>query len=565
MLEEIRVRDLGVIEDVTLEIPAGMTAVTGETGAGKTLVVEALGLLCGARADPAMVRAGAGAALVEGRFLAGGDEVVIAREIASGGRSRAWVDGRMAAAQALVELGASLVDIYGQHGHQVLRSTGTHRDVLDSFAGTDLSRLSGMKAALREIDERLASLGGDPEAIAKEQAVAGEKLAELDRASLSDPNEYDTLHEEEERLTAIEIYRDAVSEAVALLSDVASDPAGSARPPGGDASVGGALELIGLSRRTLAGLPGFEPVRERLGSLQADMQDLVSELGGRLAAAEDDPDRLGEVRRRIRLLKDIERRYSGDGTLAAAIEEREKLRVRLADLTGAARGARELDSQRAQLCREIGEEERLVGESRRRAAPRLAERVLERLRPLAMEKASIEVDVAPSPTGDPVAILLGANPGEPALPLQKVASGGELSRTMLALRLALSGGTNASGSAERDSDRRGSRRGEGPETMVFDEVDAGIGGEAGMAVGRALFELSRGRQVIVVTHLPQIAAWADRQIAVSKEMAGDRTVAVFEQVEGSRRVQEVARMLSGQPSLEAARRHAEELLAMKRA
>ena len=533
MLVELRVKDLGVIESVTLDIEAGMTALTGETGAGKTLLVEALELLVGGRADPVLVRPGADQALVEGRFVVDDDEVILARAIATKGRSRAWIDGRMAPVSALSEIGAKLVDLHGQHAHQSLLDPAVQRRSLDTFAAIDTAPLLAARAACRSLVAELDALGGDVRARARELDLLRHQLSEIDGAGLTDPDEDAVLAVEEERLAEASAHRQAAGEALAALD---AEQSGAPAAPGRGAT--GALDQIGAAHGALAGRTPLAALAGRLAALQADAGDIASELRQVVETWEDDPERLAELRTRRNTLHELSRKY-GEG-VAGVLAYADETRTRVATLESVEQRAGALQAEIAAAQTRLAAVEAEVGAARRRGAPALARAVEDRLRALAMPRARLEVTVGERDPGEDVAFLLGANPGEAVLPLAKVASGGELARAMLALRLVLT---------------------DAPPTIVFDEVDAGIGGEAALAVGRALAEVATRHQVLVVTHLAQVAASAGHQVAVHKEVTGDRTLAVTHALDAEARVVELARMLSGQPDSPTARRHAEELLA----
>ncbi|MCU1490550.1 MAG: recN [Acidimicrobiaceae bacterium] len=514
-------RELGVIADLHLVLEGGMTALTGETGAGKTLVVEALELLLGGRADPTMVRAGADEAVVEGRFADGDEELVLSRAVPAQGRSRATRDGAMVPLSALEELGQDLVDLYGQHAHQSLLRPSTQREALDRFSGVDLSRVQAKRRRLAELDGKIAELGGDDRQRRRELDLLRFELAEIEAARIASESEESELALEEERLAAASALREASFSAYDLLA--------------GD---GGAAERVGEAIEVLSRLPGVEDHLVRLRSLAADAEDAASEL--RLAGEgfEEDPERLAEVRARRHLLRGLVRKHGEE--LADVINAGEAARSRIAELESGDVAREAAEAERAEVAAELAAEEQAVGDVRRAAAPRLAAAVEEHLRQLALPRAHLEVRLPGHGLADEVEVLLAANPGEPPLPLAKAASGGELARAMLALRLVLT------------SD---------PGTLVFDEVDAGIGGEAAVAVGRSLAELARDHQVLVVTHLPQVAAFASHHFVVTKGEEEGRTVTRVRLVEGDERVAELSRMLAGRPGSEAARRHAEELLA----
>jgi DNA repair protein RecN (Recombination protein N) len=529
VLNELRVRDLGVIADLTVVLGPGMTALTGETGAGKTLVVEAIELLLGGRADPVLVRPGADEATVEGRFVDDdGGEVVLARTVPASGRSRGYVDGRMAPVSVLGETGERFVDLHGQHAHQSLLHAAAQREALDAYAGVDLGPLRTARAAVQAITSQLAELGGDGRARAREIDLLRFQLQEIDAAHLHDPDEDATLERDEDRLADASASREAAALAhQALVED------------------GGAADAIGQAITILSHREPLTGLAARLRSLAAETADAAAELRDASEQLADDPERLAELRARRQLLRELRRKY-GD-TLADVIAFAAETRARLDELesyeTRAASLERELVGARQQV-REIEDD---VAAERRVAAPKLAGAVQAELRQLALPRARFEVAVGDEAPGDDVTFMFGANPGEAVLPLTKVASGGELARVMLALRLVLSSVGHADTS---------------PPTLVFDEVDAGIGGEAAVAVGRALASLGTRQQVLVVTHLAQVAAFAGAQVAVAKETRKGRTIATATVLDEAARVIELSRMLSGQPDSERARQHAEELLAM---
>ncbi len=527
MLTDLHVRDLGVIEDLTLVFGPGMTALTGETGAGKTLVVEALQLVLGGRASPGMVRAGATEALVEARFVVeegGADrEVILARSVPAEGRSRAWVDGRMAPLAALGEAATELVEIHGQHEHRALVTATAQRNVLDAFAGTDLSRVRAIRSQLHALDEALAGLGGDAQQRAREADVLRYQVAEIAAAHLEDPDEEVALRREEDRLADAAAYRDAALGAVELID-----------PGGGE---GGALDLLGRAAGALAARGAFEGYHARLAAASVELSDVARSLRDDVEGWDDDPQRLIDVQERRRLLAELRRKYGED--LAAVIAYGRDGTARLAALENAEGEAARLQAERDFRSSELASAEADVRATCVGAAGGFGDLVGQRLGALAMAGARLEVRVAPGGTGEPVELALGANVGEAMQPLARAASGGELARAMLAIRLVGLGG---------------------PHTMIFDEVDAGVGGAAALALGEALHEVGGDRQVLVVTHLAQVASRADAQISVVKQESRGRTVTTATVVRGEERVTELSRMLSGHPDSDAARAHARELL-----
>jgi DNA repair protein RecN (Recombination protein N) len=523
VLSDVRVRDLGVIEDVELRLGPGMTALTGETGAGKTLLVEALKLVLGGRATSGLVRAGAPEALVEARFVSPDREIVLARALPATGRARAWIDGRMATAAELAATSRALVDIHGQHEHQSLVTAAAQRQALDAFGGIDDGAVTEGRRQVGELRARLEELGGDESRRARDLDMLEHQMAEIAAGRIDDLGEETALGEEEERLAALASNREAIARTSERLAE------------GSETSV---LDSLGAAIAGLGGTDAFTPWRERLRSVMAEVADVASDLRNTLEAWDDDPRRLDEVIDRRRLLGDLRRKYGA--TLAdvcrfADDAARQAAALRDAD-AAALRVHEELQHRLTAL---VAAESRIAG-LRSAAAPTLAGAVSGRLQQLAMPGARVAVEVD-GPAGEAVRFLLGANPGEPMQPLARAASGGELARTMLALRLVASGG---------------------PETMIFDEVDAGVGGAAALALGLALREVSADRQVLFVTHLAQVAAAAEHQIAVRKEERQGRTFTVATALSAEERVVELSRMLSGQPDSARARAHAEELLAL---
>ncbi|MGK2958744.1 MAG: DNA repair protein RecN [Acidimicrobiales bacterium] len=530
MLVELAVRDLGVIADLSLVLGPGMTALTGETGAGKTLVVGAVELLVGGRADSAMVRHGASEARVEGRFIAdNGNEVVLERVVPQQGRSRAYVDGRMVPVATLVELGALLVDLHGQHAHQSLLGPAVQRDALDRFANLDLGDFYEARSHLSAIDTALGAIGGDSRERAREIDLLNYQLEEIERASLDDPDEEASLELVEESLADAFAHREA---SVRAHDNLVRD--------------GGVIELVGEALHIVDGRNPLGEVEKRLKALSAELGDIATELRNIDESLEDNPQRLSEVRERRQQLRDLRRKY-GD-TLGEVMTFAQESRRRLEELTSHDQQVADLEAQRLQALEALCQAASRISAARREAAPLLGIAVQDILATLAMPQARFRVEVS-GDAGEQVQYLLAANTGEDFLPLAKAASGGELARTMLALRLALlaSEGTPGESLASRS-------------TLIFDEVDAGIGGEAAQVVGQALASVASGAQVLVVTHLAQVAACADAQIAVTKADVEGRTIATASVIDLDERVIELSRMLSGQPDSNTARDHAKELL-----
>ncbi|MGH8903104.1 MAG: DNA repair protein RecN [Egibacteraceae bacterium] len=545
MLEELLIRDVGVIEEVTLRLAPGLNVLTGETGAGKTIVVSALELLLGARADADRVRAGAQAALVEGRFhpvpagacewlVDGDEELVVSRELVPGGRSRARLGGRLAPVSALADVVGVAVEVHGQTDSTRLLDPAKQRELLDrvtesSLAGT-IERYQDVYRRWRAAAEELASFCGEARDRAREVDRLVFELAEID-AVRPVQGEDDALAVELMRLEHAETLADAAAQASAAV--------------GGD---GGARDALGgavAALRAVARLdPGLDALGERVEGLAAETQDLALELTTYAESVEHDPRQLEALRERRAALAGLMRKYGPDS--AAVVAYAEEARVRLATLRAGNDRSAALEAEVSQLEAAVGDAASDLRRARREAGERLSAAVAVHLCDLGMPCARMKVVVEkaePGPNGgDRVRFLLAANPGEEALPLAKAASGGERSRVALAIRLALAGADDTA-------------------VLVFDEIDAGVGGATALAVGRKLATLARDRQVLCVTHLAQLAAFADAHFVVEKRTVSERTVAVVTQLDAESRVRELSRMLSGTSSARAAG-HAAELLSM---
>ena len=561
MIEEIRIRDLGVIADATLPLGPGLTVLTGETGAGKTMVVTALGLLLGERADASVVRAGADAATVEGVWSisadargddvrervedAGGDvedgELVLARTLAREGRSRAIVGGRTAPASVLAEIGERLVVAHGQSEQIRLRSRAAQRDALDRFAGREvLALLDELAAAVerwrrdREALDELVAARSAREAEAAELREAIEAIEAVEPR----PGEDESLAARAERLTNLEELRAAAAEAHELLSS----------------SVDGAPDVASLlasARRTIeraaAHDSALEPIAESLAALLYTAGDLAVQLSGYLDSLDADGAReLDLVQERRAQLADLTRRYGPTLNDVIALLDRGSARLLELDQDDSRIAALEASAEAA-----LAEAERLaerVSALRRDAADRLAAEVTAELAALAMPDARLVVTVEPGERltahgRDEVSILLVPHPGAEPRPVGRGASGGELSRIMLALEVVIA-------------------RADPVPTFVFDEVDAGVGGAAAIEVGRRLARLAEHSQVIVVTHLAQVAAFATNHLRVRKDTSGAFTTSSIERLSGESREREMARLLSGLADSESGLAHARELLAL---
>ncbi|MEV4629561.1 DNA repair protein RecN [Micromonospora sp. NPDC049523] len=578
MLEELRITGLGVIEDTTLPLTSGMNVITGETGAGKTMVVTGLGLLFGGRADAGRVRADPGRALVEGRLRlteptatavhtriidAGGEPdddgaLLLSRTVTVEGRSRAHVGGRSMPVSMLTEIGEQVVAVHGQSDQLRLLRPAEQRASLDRFGGPEHEKLLD---ALRETYAQWRRVADD---LADRRRNARERNQEadllrlgLDEITRVDPQvgEDDDLKAEAQRLEHAEGLRTAAQLAHQCV-------AGGTEPADETPDV---TALLGTARRTLEAQASVDrtlgDLAGRLAEVATLVGDVSAELSGYLASLDADPARLEMIYERRAALRGLTRKYADDvdGVVAWA----DRARTRLSELDTSDDLLEELDRERKRLAGEVAELAARLSAARREAAIRFAEEVSVELAGLAMPHARIEVAVLPRPVGrtepaltvngvevgvgpdgaDEVELRLLAHPGAPSLPLQRGASGGELSRVMLAIEVVFAG----SG---------------GPPTLVFDEVDAGVGGQAAVEIGRRLARLARSHQVLVVTHLPQVAAFADRHLVVAKDTGGAVTTSGVRVVEDTDRARELARMLAGLPDSDLGIAHAEELLAV---
>ncbi len=519
LLTELAVRNLGVINEMSILFDAGMTVVTGETGVGKTLVVGAIDLLIGGRADAALVRPGATEAEIEGRFINGDTETVLRRLIPTHGRSRAYIDGHLATVARLSELGRSLLDLHGQHAHQSLLSAAVQRGALDRFGAIDTSELQSLTDELRSVESALAELGGDARARLREIDLLVHQISEIDDANIAGGDEDKQLDSAESLLADAAEHQRAARQVIGLL--------------GADGVV---ADGVGQAQAALADRAPFSDVAERLDAVASEIADLTAEARSIAEAIEDNPAALESLRERRQLLAGLRRKYGT--TLSDVIEFRSEAAERLSVLESCEERAAAADNRKAEIEQRLSAERQRVLAARVAAAPELAAAVEMHLRELAMGKARLAVAVE-GEAGEQVSLRLAANPGHEPLPLRSVASGGELARTMLALRLVLTSG---------------------PPTLVFDEVDAGIGGTAAQAVGRSLAQLTGSHQVIVVTHLPQVAAHGDNHIVVEKSQASGSTMVKLRTLQGEDRLVELSRMLSGSPQSSLARQHAKELL-----
>jgi DNA repair protein RecN (Recombination protein N) len=569
MLEELRIRDLGVITDATLPLGPGLSVVTGETGAGKTMVVTAVGLLLGARSDAGAVRSGAKSATAEAvlKLDAGhpaiaraldagadaeefddGTELILARRLGADGRSRAFLGGRAAPVGVLAEIGESLVVVHGQSDQIRLKSATAQREALDKFAGDNLA---GPLAAYQELYSRWKSSQAELDSL---RSAARDRLREAEslEVALAEIDEVDPQPGEDEQLKA-----EAVKLANVEELRIAASTAHQALIAEDFGETGDATTLVDSAKRTLEHVAEHDAelgsAAARLAEVGFLLNDIATELASYQAGLDSEgPERLAEIEDRRAALAKLVRKYAP--TIDEVLEWAEKARVRFDELQDDSTRIETLEAEVVRAEAELKKQAAAISKIRAKAAKDLSGRVSAELKALAMADATLVINLDPAgqlgPYGaDEISFLLQPHSGAPARPLGKGASGGELSRVMLAIEVVLAAVDPVP-------------------TFVFDEVDAGVGGRAAVEIGRRLAMLARHVQVLVVTHLPQVAAFADQHITVTKTSvrgADGKTSTGFTSsdvriLDGPERVRELARMLAGQEDSESAQAHAQELL-----
>ena len=555
MLLELRVENLLLIDRAELRPGPRLNVITGETGAGKTVLAQALDLLLGGRPRPGIVRPGASEAYVEGVFeppaglldapeLAGlrerigdpDDALVLARRVGAEGRTRAFVQGRSASAADLRDLGRRLVAFFGQHEHRRLSLASAQLDLLDGFCGSEhlasraaLARAHGRVVELRRELAALRERAGTRD---RELDLLGWEISEIAELAPSEDDKRRLLGERE-RLRRLDGLRAAAAAGAEGLA-----------PEGGD--VPGVSALLAQAERLAGAVGGADPeldgMAERIRRLRIDAEDLSGELRRYEAGLEAEPGRLEEVEERLDRYDRLERKHGG--SVEAVLAHAERCRAERERLHSAEVATARAESELAQPEEERTELAARLSAARAARAPELARRVEHELRALAMDGAAFSIELTareePGPAGaEGVEFLIAPNPGVPATPLRETASGGELSRVMLALMTVARAG--------------------GSQTLVFDEVDAGVGGQTARAVGERLRSLGERRQVLCITHLPQIAALAERHFRIEKSASGELVEASVGTLAGEEVVEELCRMLGADTSDVGARRHAEEL------
>lgn len=559
MLAELRIENLLLIERAELSLCDGLNVITGETGAGKTVLAHAIDLLLGGKSRRGIVRPGAKEAYVEGLFslptglidrpeFAGirerlpdpaSDELALARRVTPEGRTRAYIEGRSATAADLRALGGALVSFYGQHEHRKLALAGAQLAALDGFCGerhaARVSEAGEMHGRLRALGQQQAELEIVDGRRERELGLIEFELAEIEEVGPDEAEEV-ALGSERDRLRAVDVLRAAGEGALAAID----------RDDGG----GGAAAQAAEAGSLLSGVAGtdarLDALTARVETIALELQDAAAELRGFCGDLAADPERLAFLDDRLDAYERLKRKHGG--SVAAVVEHAERCREDRERLTGSGERIESVKTEIADLTatrRKLAAE---VGRTRRRNAPILAEAVRERLAVLALEGASFEIEVVsdlddPGAGGaDAVEFMIAPNPGIAPTPLRESASGGELSRVMLAL-------LTASGAS-------------GGETFVFDEIDAGIGGHTARAAGEHLRALGGSRQVVCITHLPQVAAMAERHFQIEKSTSEAEARTDVRQLDGDSVVEELCRMLGADGADSGARKHARELLAV---
>jgi len=523
MLAELHIENLAVLDRVTIPLSGGLTAITGETGTGKSMVVRALGLVLGERADASLVRAGEQECRVDLRVLGGDDsvETVLTRVVPVEGRSRAYIDGRPSTVTALAEVASSLLEVHGQHSHHSLLRAGAQRTTVDRFGAVDTTSWDRAVDRVAELEAALAALGGDSGERYREIDLLRFQIDEIVAAEVVDPDEDQHLEVEEVTLSTADELREVAGRALHVLDED---------------------DRLARSVSELRRHPAFETLSARADSVLTDMRELASDLRGALSGIADDPQRLAVVRERRDHLRRLMKKYGGDLSAVAAYAR--GLTERLEQLEGRDASVAEVESALVQARASLDAESESLAAARRDAAKRLATAVTDAVRPLDLPDARLEIDCGGA-AGERIEMLFSPSGSLPSLPLARAASGGELARCMLAI----------------DTVTAGSGGYEAPATVVFDEIDAGIGGRAAHSICDEFARAAASRQVLVVTHLAQVASRAESHIVVERGQsdAGSAPSATVRLVSGEDRVAEIARLLAGTDGPRAVE-HARELL-----
>ena len=560
-LEEISIRGLGVIESSNIEFKPGLTVLTGETGAGKTMVLTALGLVLGSKSDSDLVRAGQERAVISGKFavpkdiaaliIEGGGEiddgsVVITRTVSTEGKSRVLVGGAVSSTAAVNQFAQSLVEIHAQSSSSKLNKPAVSRELLDRFAGIELIQYQNIFDQYKQMIDRIADLQSQLSQRDKEMALLSEFAAEFAKL-VPKSGELSQIENEIAKLGSVEQLNQAVTASLNLLADDEIS----------------AINLLQQMRKTLDQVVGkdseLDQITERFTETLLNLSDVGSDLTSYLSNLEADPNRFASLQERKASLNSLLKRYGKGSERDAAFEQLiidgQNAKAKMADLSGGDERVRELEKEAQKLFDQLKTGALAISKDRKLSADKIAKLVTAEINNLAMPNAKFVIEQKVADSGNPknytatgldeIAILFAAHVGAAPLSLSKVASGGELSRVMLALEVVIA-----------EAEPIG--------TYIFDEVDAGVGGKAAVEVGRRLAKLAKSAQVIVITHLPQVAVWADNHLVVKKNESGLVTQSDVIEMSGDARKVEIARMLSGQEDSKTAQEHATELLAIVR-
>ena len=559
-LEEITIRSIGVIEQSSLELSKGLTVLSGETGAGKTMILTALNLILGGKADSALVRKGSERLVASGKFsipkaheylfeeaLVEDGELIVTRTVAADGKSKASTNGVSTTATVLSAIGENLVEVHGQSANQNITKASRQRELVDRFGSVNLATYSKALSDFHEMKDRISALKKSIAQKDKELAELREFANAYKKLNPAE-NEFSEIEGEIARLSSVEEFRLATAQAVAAIEDEEA----------------GSLTSLGIARRALDNSRGKDPQLEAIYQQISEsffvLDDALSALNSYNSKLEADPARLDSLQSRKAEINSLIKKFGGAGTqdqeLAELATRYKNSADAIADLEGGDQRLQELESELSGIKKVLLKEAKLLSSQRATSAEKLSKAVTLEIQQLSMPHASFVAQVnsanyeAPkesdfTTTGcDEVAMFIQGHKDAPLVALAKGASGGEMSRVMLALEVVIAT-THPIG------------------TYVFDEVDAGVGGKAAIEVGKRLHQLAQHAQVIVVTHLPQVAAWADSHFVVTKNNDGSVSQSDVTKVEGEQRVEEIARMLAGLENSASAREHATELLSLK--
>lgn len=553
MLLELAIKDFAIIDHLDIQFQEGMTVLTGETGAGKSIIIDAVSLLAGSRASHDFVRSGAKKAIIQGRFTFpddsstyqllddygieyDDDSIIIEREIFATGRTSARINGILVNLGTLKKIGGTIVDIQGQNDQQELMNVDNHIHLLDEFAGSQLKKLlvtyQTKFSKYRELNRLINEKAQNEKEWAQRVDMLQFQYDEINRASLV-AGEEEELTATRDKLNNFQKIHDSLASAfVNINGDDDNSP----------------LDFIGVAMSSIQDIseldPAFQKIYESLSGSYYGLQDVSSEISEQLSGQEFDQEELEEVEQRLNTIFQLKRKY-GDN-IEQILNYGSKIKAELDKMQGAQGSGDELDQQRQQLTTELNQLATKITEIRTKAAQKLEKAVHRQLTDLFMEKAVFEVKIAPSQEliesgKDLVEFYIQTNPGEAMLPLTKSASGGELSRIMLALKTMFA-------------------KAAGVTSIIFDEVDTGVSGRVAQAIGNKIFTISTKSQVLCITHLPQVAAMSDHHYFISKQTVNERTQTSVLELNESQRIEEIARMFAGTQITKLTEEHANELI-----